>query len=135
MDLDSAIRKLREDSERETATSGRTNPAPSGETEDPGKLSIRSITEVAGQAPSAAKHAYEAQGHDELQHQMNRHRADIESIEAQLAKLDEAINVEQAKLRDTRASLDQKYHARARLMHVREAMVQFVQVLEAQDAD
>ena len=134
MDLDSAIRKLREDSERETANNGRTASVPHAETDDPSKLSIRSITEVAGQA-SAAKSAYETQGHDELQHQMNRHRADIESIEAQLAKLDEAINVEQAKLRDTRASLDQKYHARARLMHVREAMVQFVQVLEAQDAD
>lgn len=133
MDLDSAIRKLREDSERESATAA--NTAPQGEAEDTSKLAIRSITEVSGQSAGAAKRPYEAQGHDELEHQMNRHRADIESIEAQLAKLDEAINVEQAKLRDTRASLDQKYHARARLMHVREAMVQFVQVLEAQDAD
>ena len=133
MDLDSAIRKLREDSERESAAAA--NAAPHAEAEDTSKLAIRSITEVSGQPAGAAKRPYEAQGHDELEHQMNRHRADIESIEAQLAKLDEAINVEQAKLRDTRTSLDQKYHARARLMHVREAMVQFVQVLEAQDAD
>ncbi|UJQ93231.1 hypothetical protein [Mariluticola halotolerans] len=132
MDLDSAIRKLREDSERENATAA--HAAPRAEAEDPSKLAIRSITEVAGQPASATKRP-ETQGHDELEHQMSRHRADIESIEAQLAKLDEAINVEQAKLRDTRLSLDQKYHARARLMHVREAMVQFVQVLEAQDAD
>lgn len=133
MDLDSAIRKLREDSERENAAPAQV--APQQQAEDPSKLAIRSITEVAGQASTAAPRAFEPQGHDELQHQMNRHRADIESIEAQLAKLDEAINVEQAKLRDTRASLDQKYSSRARLMHVREAMVQFVQVLEAQDAD
>lgn len=131
MDLDSAIRKLREDSEREAAAA---QTAASQAGEDASKLSIKSITEVAGQ-PSGGARAFSGNGHDELDHQMNRHRADIESIEAQLAKLDEAINVEQAKLRDTRASLDQKYHARARLMHVREAMVQFVQVLEAQDAD
>lgn len=134
MDLDSAIKKLREDSEREATTKTVVTP-PRIDAEDPGKLSIRSITEVAGQSASAGKRAYEPQGHDELEHQMSRHRADIESIEAQLAKLDEAINVEQAKLRDTRASLDQKYHTRARLMHVREAMIQFVQVLEAQDAE
>ena len=135
MDLDSAIRKLREDSERETGANANTTAAPRAEAEDASKLAIRSITEVAGKSAEATKRPFEGQGHDELEHQMNRHRADIESIEAQLAKLDEAINVEQAKLRDTRVSLDQKYNARARLMHVREAMVQFVQVLEAQDAD
>lgn len=133
MDLDSAIRKLREDSERENAAPAQV--APQQQAEDTSKLAIRSITEVAGQTSATTARAQEAHAHDELQHQMNRHRADIESIEAQLAKLDEAINVEQAKLRDTRASLDQKYSSRARLMHVREAMVQFVQVLEAQDAD
>ncbi len=133
MDLDSAIRKLREDSERENAA--KANAAPRADAEEASKLSIKSITEVAGQSSDASRRQYEGQGHDELEHQMNRHRADIESIESQLAKLDEAINVEQAKLRDIRASLDQKYHSRARLMHVREAMVQFVQVLEAQDAD
>lgn len=133
MDLDSAIRKLREDSERESAAPAQGSPQP--QAEDANKFAIRSITEVSGQTSATAARPHEPQGHDELQHQMNRHRADIESIEAQLAKLDEAINVEQVKLRDTRASLDQKYSARARLMHVREAMVQFVQVLEAQDAD
>jgi len=136
MDLDSAIKKLREDSEREAASDAAAA-ANAGVAEDIGearKLAIRSITEVAGQS-AAAKRPLDPKGHDELDHQMNRHRADINSIEAQLAKLDEAINVEQAKLRDTRASLDQKYHARARLMHVREAMVHFVQVLQAQDAE
>lgn len=134
MDLDSAIKKLREDSEREAAATAAVEGA-SVPVDESGKLAIRSITEVSGQAAATASRAFDAKSHDELDHQMNRHRADISSIEAQLAKLDEAINVEQAKLRDTRASLDQKYHARARLMHVREAMVHFVQVLQAQDAE
>jgi hypothetical protein len=139
MDLDSAIKKLREESEREAAT----NPAPkpaaaapvaANEADAASKLAIRSITEVAGQQ-AATRRGFDPKPTDELDHQMSRHRADINSIESQLAKLDEAISVEQAKLRDTRASLDQKYNARARLMHVREAMVHFVQVLQAQDAE
>lgn len=140
MDLDSAIKKLREESEREAAA----NPAPkpaaaaptaANEADATSKLAIRSITEVAGQQAAATRRGFDPKPTDELDHQMSRHRADIQSIEAQLAKLDEAISVEQAKLRDTRASLDQKYNARARLMHVREAMVHFVQVLQAQDAE
>jgi|GEM_PF-2758697 len=141
MDLDSAIKKLREESEREAAANPAPNkpaaaaPSAANEADATSKLAIRSITEVAGQQAAATRRGFDPKPTDELDHQMSRHRADIQSIESQLAKLDEAISVEQAKLRDTRASLDQKYNARARLMHVREAMVHFVQVLQAQDAE
>ncbi len=137
MDFDNAVRNILEarnaaaardsDAEREEALAQAIAPRPAAAAPD---FEAPAPTSVA-----AVNRYHEQHGLDEFDHQMRRHRADLQSIEAQIAKLDEGIDLEQKRLRELRASLDTKYHARARLMHVREAMVHFVQNLQAQEVD
>ena len=90
-------------------------------------------TEGTGRYPAQAVARYtDATGLDEFDHQMQRHRAELESVDTQIANLDETIDLEQRKLRETKANLEARYHARARLMHLRSAMLHFVQELQSQ---
>jgi hypothetical protein len=135
MDFDNAVRNILE---ARNAAAARENDA--AHEEAPAQPAAARPAPVAAEfepvAPSVGSvHRYHEHGLDEFDHQMRRHRADLQSIEAQIAKLDEGIDMEQKRLRELRSSLDAKYHARARLMHVREAMVHFVQNLQAQEVD
>lgn len=85
-------------------------------------------------AAKAARYA-DPTGHDDLDNHINSHRSQLESIDVQIANLDRTIDLEQQKLRDTKTSLDGSYHARKRLLHLRLAMVHFVQELEASQVD
>lgn len=86
-----------------------------------------------GRRASVALKPADHVGLDEFDHQMRRHKADLQAIEAQISKLDDAIDQEQQRLHDLRDSLDQKYHSRARLTHLRQAMEQFVQTLKTSE--
>ena len=85
-------------------------------------------------ANSVARYT-DSTGLDEFDHQMQRHRAELEAIDNQIANLDETIDLEQRKLRETKTALESRYHARARLLHLRSAMLHFVQELQAQEVE
>jgi 2C-methyl-D-erythritol 2,4-cyclodiphosphate synthase len=92
---------------------------------------------IQSQAKAAAKPSRysDVKGNDDLDHHINSHRTQLESIDVQIANLDRTIELEQQKLRDTKSSLEKSYHARKRLLHLRLAMVHFVQELEASQVD
>ena len=74
-------------------------------------------------------------GRDEFDHRILSHRADIETLDTQINNLDRTIELEQQKLRDSKAALESSYHARARLLHLRSAMLDFVLELELRDSE
>jgi predicted nucleic acid-binding Zn-ribbon protein len=70
---------------------------------------------------------------DELRHQVLRHREDLKSIDTQIARLEETIDLEQQQLREAREALAEKNRLRARLLLVRSAMSKFVQGLQSRE--
>lgn len=76
---------------------------------------------------------YEDKGLDELDLQLRRHRNDLQSIDTQIGKLEEAIDSDQKRIAEFRAALEDKFHARTRLVAVRTAMARFIQGLQAKD--
>jgi hypothetical protein len=60
-------------------------------------------------------------------------REEIDTIDTQLANLERTIELEQQKLRESKAALDSSYHSRARLLHLRNAMLHFVMELESRE--
>lgn len=81
-----------------------------------------------------ANRTYDHRIYDELDHQLKRHRADLQALDSQLLKLDEAIDNDQKRLQEYRLMLEEKYRARTRLVAVRSAMARFVEGLQAKDA-
>ncbi|WDR03572.1 hypothetical protein PSQ19_05655 [Devosia algicola] len=71
--------------------------------------------------------------HDELDHQLRRHRADLHNIDGNIAKLEEAIDVDQKRIQEFKLALAEKSQARTRLVAVRTAMARFIQGLQAKD--
>jgi hypothetical protein len=69
-------------------------------------------------------------GRDEFDHRILSHRADLETLDTQINNLDRTIELEQQKLRESKTALETSYHARARLLHLRSAMLEFVLALE-----
>jgi hypothetical protein len=86
-------------------------------------------------SPATQPRYSDDKGSDDLDHHISSHRTQLESIDVQIANLDRTIELEQQKLRDTKSSLENSYHARKRLLHLRLAMVHFVQELEASQVD
>lgn len=74
-------------------------------------------------------------GQDALDKTMQTHRLELEALHLQLTNIDRTIEVEQQRLREMKASLESSYHAKARLLHLRGAMLQFVLELESRDID
>jgi len=72
-------------------------------------------------------------GRDEFDHNIMSHRTQLEMLHTQITNLDQTIELEQQKLRESKAALEASYHARARLLHLREAMLHFVLELERGD--
>ena len=70
---------------------------------------------------------------DELDLQLKRHRNDLLQIDTQIGKLEEAIDADQTRIAEYRAALEDKFHARSRLIAVRSAMARFIQGLQAKD--
>lgn len=77
----------------------------------------------------------DASGHDPLDKIMQAHRLELESLHNQINNVDRTIEVEQQRLRDIKASLDSSYQAKARLLHLRGAMLNFVLELESREID
>jgi len=77
---------------------------------------------------------YEHKGFDELDLQLKRHRTDLQSIDTQIGKLEESIDADQKRIAEYRAALEDKFHARSRLIAVRTAMARFIHGLQAKDA-
>ena len=104
-----------------------------------------SPTNAAAEAPAAEKgkvssltlaanHAGVLFGEpDELDLQLKRHRTDLQQIDNQIGKLEEAIDADQKRIAEYRAALEDKFHARSRLIAVRSAMARFIQGLQAKD--
>jgi hypothetical protein len=84
----------------------------------------------------AANHDGTLYGHnepDELDVQLKRHRTDLQQIDTQIGKIEEAIDADQKRIAEYRAALEDKFHARSRLIAVRSAMARFIQGLQAKD--
>lgn len=71
---------------------------------------------------------------DELDLQVQRHRTDLQTIDSQIRKLEETIDLDQIRLLKLKEDLADKVRARTRLTAVRSAMAKFVQGLQARDA-
>lgn len=76
---------------------------------------------------------YDKSEPDELDLQLKRHRNDLQQIDTQIGKLEEAIDADQKRIAEYRAALEDKFHARSRLIAVRSAMARFIQGLQAKD--
>jgi peptidoglycan hydrolase CwlO-like protein len=76
---------------------------------------------------------YDHKEPDELDLQLKRHRNDLQQIDSQIGKLEEAIDTDQKRIAEVRAALEDKFHARSRLIAVRSAMARFIQGLQAKD--
>jgi len=76
---------------------------------------------------------YDHKEPDELDLQLKRHRNDLQQIDNQVGKLEEAIDADQKRIAEVRAALEDKFHARSRLIAVRSAMARFIQGLQAKD--
>ena len=76
---------------------------------------------------------YDNKEPDELDLQLKRHRADLQQIDNQIGKLEESIDADQKRIAEYRAALEDKFHARSRLIAVRSAMARFIQGLQAKD--
>lgn len=72
-------------------------------------------------------------GFDELDLQLKRHRTDLQQIDSQISKVEESIDADQKRIAEFRAALEDKFHARSRLIAVRTAMARFIQGLQAKD--
>lgn len=68
---------------------------------------------------------------DPLEQHVASRRTELETLDTQIASLDRTIELEQQKLIDSREALQSSYHSRARLLQLREAMLQFVLDLES----
>jgi len=62
-------------------------------------------------------------------------RVEVDALDTQISNLDRAIQLEQQKLHESKATLEASYHARSRLMHLRNAMLHFVLELETREDD
>lgn len=102
--------------------------------EAPLEESTQSFAPAKPVAPTGNRYV-DLNGRDDFDHQILTHRADLESLETQISNLDRTIELEQQKLRDSKAALESSYHARARLLHLRSAMLHFVLELESRDLD
>jgi hypothetical protein len=76
---------------------------------------------------------YDGKEPDELDLQLKRHRTDLQQIDTQIGKLEESIDADQKRIAEYRAALEDKFHARSRLIAVRSAMARFIQGLQAKD--
>lgn len=85
-------------------------------------------------APTPARFA-DAPGQDEYEHQVRSHRAELDALDLQITNLDRTIELEQEKVRQGKLALDNSYRTRARLLHLRSAMLNFVLELEARNTD
>ena len=86
-------------------------------------------------APMSAKPAVnnrylDRRGLDDVDHQILSHRAHLEALDSQILSLDNTIALEQHKFRESKTSLHHSQIARERLLHLREAMLNFVMELE-----
>src|SRR3569833_3384005 len=70
---------------------------------------------------------------DELRHQVLRHRADLKSIDTQIARLEETIDLEQQQLREARVALAEKIRLRARQQHNHNTKTKKVQGLQSRE--
>lgn len=127
MDFDQVAKSI-----AETGTITPKPAANAGQTDRAGS-NVLSATRPAARPAPAPSQFVDADGLDQFDHQMMRHRAELESLDNQIANLDVTIDLEQQKLRESKASLDRAYHARVRLMHLRNAMVHFVQELQEKE--
>jgi hypothetical protein len=85
--------------------------------------------------PSTTQGRYvDIHGRDEFDHHIMSHRAELEALDTQISNLNQTIELEQQKLRETKAALESSFHMRARLLHLRAAMLHFVLELESRDA-
>jgi hypothetical protein len=89
----------------------------------------------AGPGAATTNPFFDQNGLDEFDYQMMLHREQLQSIENQIANIDVSIGLEQQKLRDAKAALDQSYRTRTRLLHLRTAMVKFVMDLQSQSTE
>lgn len=96
---------------------------------------INSALAVSGQAEAvgASVRAYEIRGFDEFSHQLKRHRNDLQTVDGQMQKLDEAIEADQRRIQELTAALEEKFRARGRIQAVRVAMARFIDSLQAKD--
>jgi chromosome segregation ATPase len=76
---------------------------------------------------------YDSKEPDELDLQLKRHRADLQQIDSQISTLEESIDLDQKRVAELRATLEDKFHTRSRLIAVRSAMARFIQGLQAKD--
>lgn len=72
---------------------------------------------------------------DDFDHQGLRHRAELDAVNKRISTIDATLEGELAKLREIKAAVDSLSHARARLVTLRGAMLQFVQELRLHDAN
>jgi len=85
--------------------------------------------------PTAPARYVDSTGQDEYDHQVKSHRAELDALDLQITNLDRTIELEQEKLRQGKMALDSSYRTRARLLHLRSAMLNFVLELEARSTD
>lgn len=100
---------------------------------EPKSLRPGASLSVASTNLNPASRSFDHRAYDELDHQLKRHRSDLQALDNQLMKLDEAIDNDQKRVQEYRMMLEEKYRARTRLVAVRNAMVRFVEGLQAKD--
>lgn len=71
---------------------------------------------------------------DELEHQLQRHRAELQGVDLQIAKIEETIDNDQKRLKSLKDEMAEKVRVRARLVTVRGAMARFIQGLQTREA-
>lgn len=115
-----------------TESETRSNPASAPLNPSPDFLRLHG---AAAPATTTQSRYVDLNGRDEYDHHIISHRADLDSLDNQIINLDRTIELEQNKLRDSKASLENSYRARARLLHLRSAMLNFVLELEAREME
>lgn len=101
--------------------------------EAPAKEQKGNVSTLAVAANHDAPFYEHNKGFDELDLQLKRHRNDLQQIDAQIGKVEESIDADQKRIAEYRAALEDKFHARSRLIAVRTAMARFIQGLQAKD--
>jgi predicted nucleic acid-binding Zn-ribbon protein len=101
--------------------------------ENASNASASHLTLAASKDKVVAVNAELTQDFDELDHQVLRHRTELQTLDTQISKLEEAIDLDQRQLRDVKDALAERIRVRARLLVVRGAMSRFVQGLQTRD--
>ena len=70
---------------------------------------------------------------DSLDAHRRASRMEIDALDTRISNLDRTIELEQQRLKESKEAVERSYHTRARLMHLRSAMLQFVMELESRN--